>query len=104
MFKTTPTNPLYNMMGIPHISFLLPKLMHAYTLRLQSMPLHTLIRTVLTDDRCHYWPSHVSPTTNLTCIIIIIFSLFPFSPYSPPLFHHMTMGYLTNTHLPYMDR
>ncbi len=34
VFRTTPTEPLHNMTGIPPLSYMLPKLMHAYTLRL----------------------------------------------------------------------
>ncbi len=39
--------------------------MHAYTYRLQSMPPDALLRTVLTDDRCRYWPEYFTPLTNL---------------------------------------
>src|SRR5712671_1141105 len=64
-FCTTLTEPLHNMTGILPISYLLPKLLDAYTLRLQSMPPDALICTVLTDDRCHYWPEWFLPLTNL---------------------------------------
>ena len=64
-FKMTPTNPLHNMTGIPPISYLLPKLMHAYIFRLQSMPPDALLYTVLTTNQCCYWPNYVTPLTNL---------------------------------------
>jgi len=64
-FCTMPTEPLHNMTGILPISYLLPKLLDAYTLRLQSMPPDALIRTILTDNRCHYWPEWFLPLTNL---------------------------------------
>jgi len=56
-FKTMPLDPLHNMTGVPPLSYLLPKLMHAYT----------LIHTILTHNWCHYWPAYINPITNLTC-------------------------------------
>src|SRR6266851_8784732 len=53
------------MMGIPPISYMLPKLMHAYSLRLQGLPLGTKVKTVLETDQCRYWPDYVNPPTNL---------------------------------------
>ncbi len=70
MFKTTPLEPLHNMIGVPPIAYLLTKLMHTYSLRLQSMPPDALICTVLTHDRCCYWPNFFSPNTNLTHVSI----------------------------------
>src|SRR6266851_674097 len=66
MFKTMPLDPLHNMIGVPPISYLLPKLMHAYSFRLQSMPPDALIRMVLMHNRCHYWPNYYNPVTNLS--------------------------------------
>jgi len=34
VFHTMPTEPLHNMTGIPPLSYILPKLMHTYSLRL----------------------------------------------------------------------
>ena len=37
VFKTTPVEPIHNLTGIPPISHVLPKLMHAYTNRLKGL-------------------------------------------------------------------
>jgi hypothetical protein len=68
VFKTTPVEPLHNLMGIPPISYLLPKLIHAYTLRLQAMPPNALVYIVLKTDWCHIWPDYFTPPTTLSCI------------------------------------
>src|SRR6266853_1639147 len=65
VFRTTPVDPLHNMMGIPPISYVLPKLMHAYSLRLQGLPPGVKVKTVLQTDQCHYWPDYATPPTNL---------------------------------------
>jgi hypothetical protein len=50
VFKTTPIDPLHNLLGVPPISYVLPKLMHSYTLRLQRLPSNAKVRTVLDAD------------------------------------------------------
>jgi hypothetical protein len=60
-FHTSPLEPLYNMTGIPPISYVMTKLMHSYFIRLRAMPLHAKVQSVLTDNQCHYWPNYVSP-------------------------------------------
>ncbi len=65
VFHTTPTEPLHNMTGIPPLSYILPKLMHAYTLRLQGLPPRAKVKTVLKMDQCCYWPDYITPPTNL---------------------------------------
>ena len=72
VFKTTPTKPLYNLTGIPPIAYLLPKLIHAYVLRLTRIDPHATVRSVLTHDRCHYWPNYITPCTNLSHISALI--------------------------------
>jgi hypothetical protein len=47
MFKTTPLDPLYNLLGVSPILYMLPKLMHSYALRLQRLPSDTKVLTVL---------------------------------------------------------
>jgi len=54
------------MIGVPPISYLLPKLMHVYSLRLQRMPSHALICTILVSDWCRYWPKYFIRLTNLS--------------------------------------
>jgi hypothetical protein len=66
VFKTTPVKPLHNLLGILLISYVLPKLMHAYTLRLQGLPPTAKVHTVLVADQCRYWPDYVNPPTNLS--------------------------------------
>ncbi len=53
------------MTGIPPLSYVLPKLIHAYTLRLQGLPPGAKVKTVLKTDQCHYWPEYITPPTNL---------------------------------------
>ena len=65
VFKTTPIDPLHNLIGIPPISYLLPKLMNTYSLRLQGSAPNALIRTVLLNDQCCYWPESFLPPTTL---------------------------------------
>ncbi len=65
VFHTTPTEPLHNMTGIPPLSYVLPKLMHAYTLRLQGLPPGAKVKTVLEMDQCRYWPAYITPPMNL---------------------------------------
>jgi hypothetical protein len=65
VFKTTPLEPLHNLMGIPPICYLLDKLLNAYTHRLQAMPPNAFVRTVLETDRCRIWPDYFIPPTNL---------------------------------------
>ncbi len=65
VFKTSPIDPLHNLMCIPPITYLIGKLIHSYTLRLGRLPLYAKVRTVLTVDQCHYWPAYVNPPTNL---------------------------------------
>jgi hypothetical protein len=47
IFKTTPINLLYNLLSVLPISYVLPKLMHSYALRLQGLPPNSKVRTVL---------------------------------------------------------
>jgi len=42
------------------------KLMDLYTNRLRNMAPQAMIRRVLIEDWCHYWPDYITPTTNLT--------------------------------------
>jgi len=66
IFKTMLVEPLHNLLGIPPISYILPKLMHAYTLRLQRQPPTAKVHTVLVADQCCYWPDYINPPTNLS--------------------------------------
>ena len=65
VFRMTPIEPLVNLTRIPPLSFVLPKLTHTFTLRLQGLNPRTKVRTVLADDQCCYWPKHFTPPTNL---------------------------------------
>ena len=61
VFHTTLVEPLHNMTGIPPISYVLPKLMHTYSLRLQGLPPEAKVKTVLETDQCQYWPDYATP-------------------------------------------
>jgi len=65
VFKITLVEPLHNLTGIPPISYFMNKLMHSYTNRLQAMAAYAKVQQVLTEDRCHYWPIYIHPSTNL---------------------------------------
>jgi hypothetical protein len=66
VFKTTPVEPLHNLTGVPPISYVLDKLKHPYSLKLQGTALNAKTRTILYSDQCRYWPDYVCPSTNLT--------------------------------------
>jgi hypothetical protein len=55
-----------NLLGVPPISYVLPKLMHSYALRLQGLPPNAKVCTVLDIDQCRYWPTYINPPTNLS--------------------------------------
>jgi hypothetical protein len=65
VFRTTPIDPLHNLTRIPPISYVLDKLIHAYSQRLEGLPPQCKTRTVITVDRCRYWPTYVHPPTHL---------------------------------------
>src|SRR6267154_5259535 len=90
VFKTTLMEPLHNMMGIPPIPYLVNKLMHAYSNRLQGLPPNALVCTILTHDQCCYWPDHVHPTTNLSQALANL------SPYTARSWEHPCLIYLPN--------
>jgi hypothetical protein len=64
-FKTTPLDPLHNLIRIPPIRYVLDKLMHSYSNRLQGLPLNAKVWTILSEDQSCYWPDYLTPTTNL---------------------------------------
>jgi hypothetical protein len=66
VFKTMLIDPLHNLLGVLPISYVLPKLMHSYALRLQGLPPNAKVRTVLNIDQCRYWPTYINPPTNLS--------------------------------------
>jgi hypothetical protein len=66
----TPVEPLHNLMGVPPISYVLNKLKHSYSLKLQGTALNAKTHTILYHDQCRYWPDYVRPTTNLSLSFI----------------------------------
>ena len=66
VFKTTPIKPLHNLTRIPPIPYLMGKLMHSYTLRIQALLPNTKVGTILSHDQCCYWPDYIHPPTNLS--------------------------------------
>jgi hypothetical protein len=65
IFKMMPIDPLHNLTGVPPISYVLPKLMHAYSNRLQGLPTRAKVRTILSEDQCCYWPDYLTPQMNV---------------------------------------
>jgi hypothetical protein len=65
VFRTTLVDALHNLTCILPIEYTLKKLMHSHTLHLQKLPANTRVWTILSEDRCHYWPKYVQPTTIL---------------------------------------
>jgi hypothetical protein len=65
VFKTTPLDPLHNLIHVPSIQYILEKLIHTYSNRLQGLPLNAKTRTILSEDQCQYWPDYIIPQTNL---------------------------------------
>jgi hypothetical protein len=66
VFKTTPVEPLHNLTGVPPISYVLNKLKHSYSLKLQGTVPNAKTQTILYRDQCRYWPDYVRPITNLS--------------------------------------
>jgi hypothetical protein len=66
VFKTTPVEPLHNLMGVPCIPYVLDKLKHSYSLKLQSTTPNAKTHTILFSDQCQYWPDYICPPTNLS--------------------------------------
>ncbi len=96
MFKTTPIEPLHNLIGIPPIPYLVNKLMHTYSNRLRGLPPNATVHTVLTYDQCHYWPDYAHPTMNLTHASANL---------GPPMYRPLglcTAGFWEHPHLIYL--
>jgi hypothetical protein len=66
VFKTTPVGLLHNLTSVPPISYVLNKLTHSYSLKLQGMVPNAKTRIILYHNLCQYWPEYIHPTTNLT--------------------------------------
>jgi hypothetical protein len=58
--------PLHNLAGVPPIFYVLDKLKHSYSLKLQGTALNAKTQTILYHNQCHYWPEYVHPYTNLS--------------------------------------
>jgi hypothetical protein len=70
VFKMTPVEPLHNLTGVPPISYVLNKLKHSYSLKLQGTAPNAKTRTILYQDQCQYWPDYVRPITDLSLSFI----------------------------------
>ena len=106
VFKTTPIEPLHNLMGIPPIHYLLDKILNAYTHRLRAMPPNALVCMVLKTDRCHIWQDYFIPPTNLHTLSVNIGTptYRPIGPYSagtwahPQILYNPTLSDATTLH------
>jgi len=66
VFKMTLVEPLHNLTGILPISYVLDKLKHSYSLKLQGTAPNAKTHTILYNDPCCYWPKFIRPHTNLS--------------------------------------
>jgi hypothetical protein len=66
-----PLEPLHNLVHVPPIQYVLEKLMHAYSNRLQGLPLNAKTQTILSEDQCHYWYDYLTSQTNLWCVFLL---------------------------------
>jgi hypothetical protein len=97
VFKTTPIDPLHNLTGVPPISYVLSKLMHAYSNCLQGLPTRARVQTILSEDQCRYWPDYINTMTNLR-------AAFRMPSIHPPQVEGQTSLDCWNTpHLVYLD-
>ena len=85
VFRTTPTIITENMIGIAPIKYLLPRIIHSFRNRITATNPHHILRSILTDDQCHYWRSE--PSTNLSLLLQGIgpstYSHIPHQPWKP---------------------
>ena len=76
-----PIDSLHNLTWVPPIQYVLYKLIHSYSNRLQGLPLNAKTWTILSKDQCHYWPDYLTPITNLWCAFL-----------HPSIFSHWVEG------------
>ena len=69
-FKMTPVDPLHNLTHVLPVCYMLQKLIHSYSNRLQGLPLNAKTQTILSEDQCCYWPDYIIPDTNLQCAFL----------------------------------
>ena len=85
VFRTTPTAISENMIGIPPIKYLLPRIIHSFRNRLIATNPNHILHSILTTDQCAYW--RITPTTTLTSLLHDLetstFTLTPLSPWKP---------------------
>jgi len=75
-FRTTPVEPLHNMLAIPPIKYTIAKYHKAFTSRLSKLPPSTLLRTLPSHDPSTiYTPPTVIPTP-LTSLLPSFFLVF----------------------------
>ena len=76
-FRTTPIEPLHNMLAIPPIRFMIAKYRAAFTARLSRLPPTANLRTITSADRTAFFTPPVPIPTPLTSLL----------PSSFPTFH-----------------
>ena len=65
-FKTSPILPLHYLLAIPPFPLTLKKLSRQFSNRLERLPPHSLIRTILTYNKVAAWHLSVNPVTSLS--------------------------------------
>ena len=68
-FKTTPVAPLHSLLSIPPIRFTLRRFLDNYKDRLLHLPPSSLLRSLPSHDPIAYWPSFITPRTNLIALL-----------------------------------
>jgi hypothetical protein len=91
-FRTTPTDPLHYLLGIPPILYTLRKYRLQYTARLSTLPPTSPLCTAVSDNPLTRWHHTFFPPTNLTCLVESLNPsappfLFPLPLYAPPWSH-----------------
>ena len=76
VFKTTPIVPLHYMMAIPPLPLSIKKLTAVFRLRIQRLPLSSLICTITLTNPSADWHLSLNPPTALTRLLPVFFPLF----------------------------
>jgi hypothetical protein len=91
-FRTTPTDPLHDLLGIPPILYTLHKYRLQYAACLSTLLLSSPLRTVVSDNPLTRWHHTFFPPTNLTRLVESLNPsappfLFPLPLHTPPWSH-----------------
>jgi len=96
VFKTTSVELLHNLTSVLPISYVLNKLTHSYSLKLQGMVPNAKTRIILYHNLCQYWPEYIHSTTNLTWAFLKLAEsmYWPLNPATTRLWGKLRFTYL----------